>query len=136
MQVQPYLFFDGNCEEAVNFYKKVLDAEVTAFMRYREMPEQPQGDCPSVDGEKVMHATLKIGDTNVMFSDGPNQKPMNFHGFSLSIALRSSEEADRYFAALAEGGQVHMPLTKTFWSPRFGMLADKFGVGWMINVLP
>jgi PhnB protein len=84
---------------------------------------------------KVMHTSFRVGDTVVMASDGCTEREASFRGFSLSLAVEKAAEADRYFNALAEGGTVQMPLAKTFWSPRFGMLTDRFGVGWMINVV-
>lgn len=136
MQVQSYLFFDGRCEEAVEFYKKALGAKVEMLMRFRESPDPPPpGMVPPGFDDKVMHTSLRIGDTVVMASDGCTDGKADFKGFSLSLAVAREADADRYFKALAEGGQVQMPLGKTFWSPRFGMLTDRFGVGWMINVV-
>ena len=132
MQVQPYLFFDGRCEEALEFYKKAIGAKVGMLMRWKDSPDKSMATPGNAD--KVMHASFQIGDTTVMASDGRNEGKPNFHGFALSIAARNEAEADKMFAALGEGGQVTMPMTKTFFSPRFGMLADKFGVGWMILV--
>lgn len=135
MQVQPYLFFDGRCEEAVEFYRKALGAQVDMLMRYSESPEPaPPGMVPPGSENKVMHASFRIGDTTVMASDDPADKP-SFKGFSLSLSVSKEAEADRFFNALADGGKVQMPLTKTFWSPRFGMLTDRYGVGWMVNVV-
>jgi PhnB protein len=134
--IEPYLFFNGLCEEAVNFYQKALGAEVQMMMRYKESPEPPPpGQTPPDWGDKVMHASFTIGETMVMASDGCSEE-VSFEGFSLSISVPDEADADRVFAALSEGGEVRMPLNKTFWSPRFGMLQDKFGVGWMIGVLP
>lgn len=134
--VQPYLFFNGNCEQAVEFYRKALGAEVEMMMRFKESPDQPPpGMVPDGWGDKIMHTSFRVGDTTVMASDGC-ESVAAFNGFSLSLAVATEAEADRYFNALAEGGKVTMPLNKTFWSPRFGMLTDKFGVGWMINVVP
>jgi len=134
--IQPYLFFNGRCEEALAFYGKALGAEVEMMMRFKESPDaHPPGMVPPGWEEKVMHTSFRVGQTTVMASDGCAQKP-NFEGFSLSLSVPTEAEADRAFAALAEGGQVRMPLTKTFWSPRFGMLEDRFGIGWMINVVP
>ena len=130
--VQPYLFFNGRCEEAVEYYRKTLGAEVTALMRYKDSPEP--GMCPAGAGEKVMHASLRVGETTLMASDGRCEGRPSFQGFSLSLTLSDAAEADRLFAALADGGQVQMPLTATFFSPRFGMVADRFGVSWMIYV--
>jgi PhnB protein len=135
MQVQVYLFFAGRCEEAVEFYKKTLGAEVMMLMRFKDSPEPPQaGMIPPGSDDKVMHTSLRIGDTIVMASDGRCEGAPSFQGFSLSLTVADEAEAERVFAALAEGGQVQMPLSKTFWSLRFGMLSDRFGVGWMISV--
>jgi PhnB protein len=135
MKVVPYLFFEGRCEEAIDFYRRGLGAEVTMLMRYKESPEPPPpGMIPPGSENKVMHASLRIGDTTVMASDGRCSGQPNFRGFSLSITVPDTASADRLFAGLAGGGRVQMPLGKTFWSPRFGMVADRFGVGWMINV--
>jgi PhnB protein len=135
MLVQPYLFFDGRCEEALDFYRRALGAKVEMMMRFKEAPEQPpSGMLPPGSENKVMHASFRIGDSVVMASDGHCAQQARFQGFSLSIAVEDEAEAERCFAALAEGGQVQMPLAKTFFSPRFGMVADKFGVGWMIVV--
>jgi len=137
MQIQPYLFFDGRCEEALDFYRSVLGAEVTLLMRYKESPEPPQPGCLAPGSEeKVMHASVRIGETTIMASDGMCQGKPNFQGFSLSLAVASEAEVDRIFNALAKGGEVRMPIAKTFWSPRFGMVADRFGVGWMVTVAP
>lgn len=137
MQVQPYLFFEGRCEEAIEFYRRALGAEVKMLMRYKDSPEPPQpGMLPPGSESKVMHAELRIGDTAVLASDGNGSGQQAFGGFSLSITVRDVAAADRLFAALAEGGQVQMPLAKTFFSPRFGMVADRFGVSWMIYVAP
>ncbi len=132
MQVQPYLMFDGRCEEALEFYKKALGATVSMLMRFKESPDPAMVSAGSAD--KIMHSQFQIGDTKILASDGRNTGRPNFQGFSLTISANSEAEADRIFAALGEGGQVTMPLTKTFFSPRFGMLADKFGVGWMVLV--
>jgi PhnB protein len=135
MQVQPYLFFDGRCEEAIEFYKNALGAEVTMLMRFKDSPEPPSPGCVPPGAEnKVMHASFRIGETIVMASDGRCLGKPTFQGFSLSLAVPNDAEAERLFAALAEGGQVQMPLAKTFFSSRFGMVADRFGVGWMIIV--
>ena len=136
MQVQSYLFFDGRCEEAVEFYKKALGAKVEMLMRFKESPDPPPpGMVPPNFDDKIMHTSFRIGDTAVMASDGCTDGKTNFKGFSLSLAVAKEADADRYFNALADGGEVQMPLGKTFWSPRFGMLTDRFGVGWMINVV-
>jgi len=135
MRVEPYLFFNGRCEEAIEFYKKALGAEVLMLMRFKESPEPPPpGMIPPGSENKIMHASLCVGETTVMASDGRCEGQSNFQGFSLSLAVANERDADRVFAALSEGGQVQMPLAKTFWSPRFGMVADRFGVGWMVSV--
>ena len=135
MQIQPYLFFEGRCEEAIEFYRRALGAEVTMLMRFKDSPEpQESGMIPPGSENKVMHASLRIGETTVMASDGRCLGKPGFQGFSLSIAAADSAEADRLFAALADGGQAQMPLSQTFFSPRFGMVADRFGVSWMIIV--
>ncbi|MBF0585174.1 MAG: VOC family protein [Magnetococcales bacterium] len=134
MKVEPYLFFEGRCEEAIDLYRRVLGAEVTFLLRYRESPEPPE-HWPNPDvGDRVMHANLRLGDTMVMLSDGMcNGKP-GFEGFSLTVSLTDTGEAGRIFAALSVDGQVRMPLGKTFWSPCFGMVQDRFGVTWFILV--
>ena len=136
MLVQPYLFFDGRCEEAVEFYRRALGAELQMLMRYRESPEPaPPGMVPPGSEHKVMHASFRIGDSVVMASDDCSGQTKAFAGFSLSIAVADGAEAKRYFDALADGGSVQMPLGKTFFSPCFGMVTDRFGVGWMV-ILP
>ena len=135
MKVEPYLFFEGRCDEAIEFYRRALGAEVTMLMRYKYSPEPPQpGMIPPGSENKVMHASLRVGDTTVMASDGRCSGKPGFQGLSLSITVSDAAAADRVFAALADGGQVRMPLTKTFFSPRFGMVADRFGVAWMVIV--
>ena len=135
--IQPYLFFNGSCEQAVEFYRKALGAEVEMMMRFKESPEPPPpGMVPPGFENKIMHTSFRVGGTTLMASDGCTNEKANFQGFSLSLSLANEAEADRVFAALADGGQVRMPLTKTFWSPRFGMVQDRFGVGWMITVAP
>jgi PhnB protein len=137
MQVQPYLFFDGRCEEAIEVYRRALGAEVTALHRFKDSPEpHAPGMIPPGAENKVMHASLRLGDTTVLASDGHCEGRPTFQGFSLSLTAPNDAEAERLFAALAEGGQVQMPLTKTFFSSRFGMVADRFGVSWMIYVAP
>ena len=135
MNVQPYVFFDGKCEEALEFYKGAIGAKVDMMMRFSESPEKPQpGMVPPGSENKVMHASITIGDSRVMASDGGCQGKPDFKGFSLSITVANEAEADRVFGALSDGGKVQMPLGKTFFSPRFGMVSDKFGVGWMVIV--
>jgi PhnB protein len=133
--VQSYLFFNGQCEEAVEFYRKALGAEVEMMLRFKESPEPPPpGMVPPGFENKIMHCSFRVGGTTLMASDGCGADKPKFEGFSLSLSVPNEAEADRAFAALAEGGQVRMPLGKTFWSPRFGMVADRFGIGWMISV--
>jgi PhnB protein len=132
MQVQPYLFFDGRCDEAVEFYRKALSAEVVTLMRFKDSPDTTM--CRPDTLEKVMHGALRIGDTTIFLSDGRCQEPPSFKGFSLSITARDDAEAKRLFTALSDGGQVQMPLTKTFFSSQFGMTEDRFGVSWMVIV--
>jgi PhnB protein len=134
MQVQPYLFFDGRCEEALEFYRDAVGAKVEALMRFKDSPEPPPADCAPVGADKVMHASLRIGDTQVMVSDGDARGRPEFKGFSLALTVADADEAQRRFAALGEGGQVVVPLGKTFFSPSFGMLVDRFGVHWMVFV--
>jgi PhnB protein len=135
MPVQPYLFFEGRCEEALDFYKRAVGAEVTMLLRYRESPDPPPPGAVAPGSEdKVMHASVRIGDSDVMASDGCCGGTSRFEGFSLSLSVADEAEADRAFAALGEGGQVQMPLMKTFFSPRFGMVVDRFGVSWMVIV--
>ena len=133
MQVQPYLFFDGRCNEAVEFYRSALGAEVEMLMRFKDCPEPEYRPSPGTE-DKVMHCSLRIGEATVMASDGECQGKSSFQGFALSLPVASEAEADRVFNALADGGRVQMPLTKTFFSPRFGMVADRFGVPWMVIV--
>lgn len=134
-QVQPYLFFDGRCEEAIEFYKSALGAKVDMLMRFKDSPEPvPPGMCAPGSDDKVMHAALRIGNTVVMASDGMAGGKPEFKGFSLSVNAANEAEADKVFGALGKGGKVTLPLGKTFYSPRFGMVTDKFGVGWMVIV--
>lgn len=134
MKIEPYLFFQGRCEEALDFYRTVFDAEQTMLMRYRESPEPPPMPLPPGWEDKVMHAALRIGETLLMASDGCGGEPPRFEGFSLSVEMPDAETAGRVFDVLAQHGQVQMPLGKTFFSPCFGMVTDRFGVGWMIIV--
>jgi PhnB protein len=132
MQIQPYLFFDGRCEEALEYYKAKLGAKVEMLMRFKENPE-PAANPPG-SADKVMHSCIRIGDTAVMASDGNCAGKPSFQGFSLSLTTKDLPEAKRLFAALGEGGQVNMPFAQTFFSPGFGMVADRFGVSWMVIV--
>lgn len=136
MQVQPYLMFNGRCEEALEFYKKTLGAQVTMLMRFSESPEPPPPGCAPVDGQKIMHSAFTVGESTVMASDGMtvDGKPV-FQGISLSLVAKDEAEAKRLFDGLGNGGQVQMPLGKTFFSPAFGVLADRFGVSWMVVVM-
>ncbi|MCL5096797.1 MAG: VOC family protein [Candidatus Omnitrophica bacterium] len=131
-KVETYLFFEGRCDEAIEFYRRALGAEVVMLVRFKDSPE-PNMCSPGTE-QKVMHAALRIGGTTLMVSDGQCLGKPNFQGFALSLEARTEAEADRWFAALAEDGQVRMPLAKTFFSPRFGMVTDRFGVLWMILV--
>ncbi|OOG22786.1 hypothetical protein B1C78_14005 [Thioalkalivibrio denitrificans] len=135
MQIQPYLFFHGRCEEAMGYYRKALDARVSMLMRYRESPDpMPPDAIPPGWEDKIMHAELAIGDAVLMLSDGCAETDPGFRGFSLSLAVPDAETADRMFAALLDGGEELMPLGETFFSPRFGMVSDRYGVSWMINL--
>jgi PhnB protein len=131
MKTEPYLFFEGGCDEAIAFYQAALDAEVTALFRYKDHPE-PDRVHPSCAPEKVMHANLRIGDTMLMVSDGLCLGNAAFRGFATSLSVDNDADAERYFSALSEGGQVRMPLMPTFYSPSFGMVEDRFGVLWMV----
>lgn len=126
--------FGGRCEEAVEFYRSELGAQVEAMMRFEESPEPPpEGMLPEDYGKKIMHAAFRIGDSLLMASDGCGEVE-KISGISLSLTLPDEAAVDRAFAALSNGGKVTMPLGETFWSPRFGMLEDKFGVSWMVGV--
>jgi PhnB protein len=134
--IQPYLFFAGRTEEALAFYKTALGAHVEMVMKFNQSPEpMPAGCLPPGFENKVMHSSFKVGDNVIMASDGCGE-PTKFDGFSLSIAVPTEAEVDRIFAALSNGGTVVMPATKTFWSPKYGMVKDKFGVMWMVSVVP
>jgi PhnB protein len=136
MQIQPYLFFDGRCEEAIAFYRKAIDAEVVMLMRYGDNPEGP-GQCPdgsTPPADKVMHACLQAGATQLLLSDGSSAGNPEFKGFSLALTAADDVEARRFFDGLADGGKVNLPLTATFFATSFGMLADRFGVEWMVMV--
>jgi len=138
MEIQPYLHFDGRCEEAIDFYRSALGAEVTTLMRFKDAPP---GMAPELAGaesseNKVMHASLRIGDTTILVSDGQCADKAKFQGFSLSLMPSSDTEAERLWSELADGGEVVMPLGPTFFTSRFGMVADRFGVPWMIVASP
>lgn len=137
MQIQPYLFFDGRCEEALNFYRDVLGTETTMLMRYKDMPPSEAAQAPAMPPgteNKVMHASFKLGDTMVNASDGHCQGKEVFQGFGLALHVANEQEARRAFDSLSKGGEVRMPLAKTFFSPSFGMTTDRFGVLWMVLV--
>ena len=135
MTIQPYLFFEGRCEEAIEFYRKAIGAEVSMMMRFSDCPEpMPAGSIPAGAEKKIMHASLKVGDAMVMASDGRCQGQPGFQGFALSLSAKDEAQARQIFGALGDGGEVRMPLGKTFFSPCFGMVADRFGVTWMVIV--
>jgi PhnB protein len=135
MQIQPYLFFNGRCEEAIAFYQQALGAKVGMLMRYRDNPDPtPPGMLPEGFEDKVMHASLDIGGAGLMLSDGMSTEGGGFNGLSISLVVEDEATARRMFEALAVGGQITLPMTRTFWSPCFGMLDDRFGLGWMIQV--
>jgi len=138
MQVQPYLFFEGRAEEAAEFYGKALGAKVVMMMRFKDSPEPSNEECapPAGSEDKIMHMSLQIGDTMVMGSDGMCKGPAEFKGIALSINAADDADAERKFAALSDGGKVLAPMVPTFFSSRFGMVADRFGVTWMILVAP
>lgn len=141
MQVNPYLSFEGRCEEALNFYQKALGAQVGMLMRSKDAPPSdapppsegcvPEGGIP---GDKILHAAFTVGGSTLMATDGMNSGKADFKGISLSLSVDTEAEATRLFNALADGGQVQMPLSKTFFSPAFGMVADRFGVTWLVLV--
>jgi len=131
MKVQPYLFFDGRCEEALEFYKKAIGAEIGMMMRVGESPEENSADAPA---NAILHASFFVGSSLIMASDGFAKGQPKFEGFCLSINAENEEECKEFFEALADGGQITQPLIKTFFSPSFGMVKDKFGVHWMVTV--
>jgi PhnB protein len=134
MPVQPYLNFDGRCEEAIEFYRKALGAEVMMLMRFKDSPEpHAPGMVPPGAENKVMHASFRIGDSVIMAADCHSAGKTNFQGFSLSLTVANDAEAAKAFKALADGGQVQMPLSKTFFASSFGVLSDRFGVSWMVH---
>jgi PhnB protein len=134
MQLEPYLFFDGRSDEAIEFYKTVLGAKLEFLMRFNQCPPpHPPNLAPEL-ANKVMHATLRIGESNVMVSDGPCKGAPSFSGFSLSVKAANAAEARRIFPLLGDGEKVTMPLDKTFFASLFGMVTDRFGVSWMLIV--
>ena len=132
--ITPYLFFAGRCDEAIEFYRTALGADVEMVMRFSESPEPvPPGVLPKGFEEKVMHATVRIKGVRIMMSDGTDDS-LSFEGFRLALAVTSEPEAQAAFQALADGGRVDVPLTKTFWSPCYGMVTDRFNIGWIVMV--
>ncbi len=134
LKVEPYLFFGGRCEEAVEFYRQALNAEVVAMMRFKDAPES--GGCGPANGERIMHAGFRVGETLIMASDGCDDSKPKFEGFALSITAPNEAEAARRFTALADGGQIVQPLMQTFFAKSFGMVTDRFGVMWMVIAQP
>lgn len=135
MPTEPYLFFNGRCQEAIDFYTNAAGARLEAAMRYSQSPQPlPDGCLPPGWSEKIMHASVVIGGSRVFFADGNSAEKAKFDGFALTLSVPSAEEAARTFAALSDGGAVIVPLAPTFYSPSFGMLTDRFGVMWMIMV--
>ncbi|HZX86044.1 MAG TPA: VOC family protein [Reyranella sp.] len=128
--VQPYLFFDGKCEEALEFYKGAIGAKVEMLMRFKESPDP--GQMPPDSADKVMHAAFRVGDTQVLASDGHCAGKPSFQGFGLTLNAKDDTEAEKLFAAVGKGGQVLQPLTKTFFASKFGMVTDRFGIMWMV----
>jgi PhnB protein len=136
MQIQPYLNFDGRCEEALDFYRKAVGAEVGMLMRFKEAPKTEGGGmCAPGSDDKIMHAAVRIGDATVFASDGYCRGAPKFEGISLSLSAKTDAEAQKLFAGLSEGGQVQVPLSKTFFASSFGMVTDRFGVPWMVVVM-
>ena len=125
--VNPYIAYKGTCQEAIDFYKQALGAELIFSQTWGESPMSEAGF-----EDKIMHATIKIGDSTIMMCDDPRNETTGSN-ISLAIGLNDKDIAHKYFDGLAEGGQVTMPLDKTFWAEAFGMLTDKFGINWMIN---
>jgi len=133
MLIEPYLFFEGRCEEALEFYRQKLGAEILMLMRYKESPDPvPAGMLPPGQEEKVMHASFKIGESTLHASDGACTGKPNIQGVNLSLSVTEPAEAERVFELLKAGGEVQMPFGKTFFSPGFGMVKDTFGVSWMV----
>jgi PhnB protein len=137
MQVQPYVFFNGRCEEALTYYREKLGAEVTFMMRFKDAPPDPKNPPRPGLEDKIMHANIQLGSSQWMASDGncdPAAGPLS--GFSLSLTVEDAASAEQYFNALADGGQVAMPWGETFWSKGFGMAVDRFGLMWMVTLPP
>ena len=131
MDVMPYLFLDGRCDAALSFYKSELGAEILFLQRFKDAPAQ-EGE-PMGPPEGVMHASFKIGASTLMASDGSGANK-ELSGFCLSLSVKDVAEGERIFGKLAEGGNITMPFGKTFWTEGFGMVTDRFGVPWMVNV--
>lgn len=131
MQLNPYLFFNGQCEAAFKFYEQRLGGKIVAMMTYGEMPAEEQGSAQK--SRAIVHARLMVGDTALMGSDCPPEHYKTLQGVSMSLQVADPAEAERVFAALQEGGTVTMPMEETFWAVRFGMLDDQFGISWMVN---
>lgn len=134
MEIQPYLFFNGRCEEAVEFYRRALDAQVEMLMRMKESPDGMHPDTPPGSEDKILHGCIRVQGNAILVSDGMAQGGPAFEGFSLALSVDDRATAERWFKALSAGGEVTLPLSKTFFSPLFGMLKDRFGVGWMIQL--
>ena len=137
--VQPYIHFNGRCEEAIKYYQKTLGAEVLMEMRFKESPQpMPPGSLPPGFENKIMHAHIAFGQAHLLMTDGPSGDPSKteFQGISLSLTVESEAEAKQYFESLAKDGKVQMPFAKTFFSPGFGMVIDRFGIKWMVYARP
>jgi len=135
MHIDAYLYFGGRAEEAIDFYRHAIGAKTEMLMRFKEAPDPPPPECCVANwDDKLMHASIVIGDSKVLVSDGTGREPVGFQGFSLTLSVPDAAAADRAFAALGDGGKVTMPLATTFFSPRFGMLTDRFGVAWIVIV--
>jgi len=132
MKFSPYLMFNGDCEQAFQFYQQCLGGKLE-LLRYSDGPEEMCAQLPAEWRDKVMHACLTVGDEMLMASDAPPGEQEPIKGFSVTIGIDDPDEAERAFNALAEGGNVRMSMQQTFWSLRFGMLVDRFGVPWMVN---
>lgn len=131
-----YLFLEGRCEKAIDFYRQVFNARVDMLMRYKDSPVPPNPEmCAPTSLDRIMHATLRLGNATLYLSDGEANGTPKFEGFALSLTPPTPADGDRYFAGLSQGGKVIMPMDKTFFSPRFGMVTDRFGIMWMINVM-
>lgn len=130
MQLTPYLFFNGRCDEALKFYEGAIGAKVDALMRFKEAPDE--SPVSPDNKEKVMHSAFHVGKTEVFASDGYCSGALDFQGFGLALTAKDVADAERLFEALSVGGQVQAPLSNTFFAERFGVVADKFGVTWMV----